>query len=248
MNHTKTSRRAPAGALAAPLLAAALLLASVPVPVRAEVSLNIGVASKYLFRGVTQTDDKAAIQGGIDYEAASGFYIGTWASNVDFDGAGYELDVYLGFATEFDNGLGLDVGYLYYGYPDASPDDIDFGEIYASVSFGPFSGGLAYTIHSDNDDGLFDSGDLYFHAGVDFELPADLALGLRAGYYDFTNDGKPGVGDANYWHLGASLSREFESLGEISFNLEYADIASTDALGSPNSKDPKVWVGWTLSF
>lgn len=248
MKYTKTARRAPASALAAPLLLGALLLASVPMTARAELSFNVGVASNYLFRGVTQTDDNAAIQGGIDYEAPSGFYIGTWASNVDFDGAGYELDVYLGFAAELDNGLGFDVGYLYYGYPDASPDDIDFGEIYASISYGPFSGGLAYTIHSDNDGDLFDSGDLYYHAGLDFELPADLALGLQLGYYDFKNDGKPGIGDANYWHIGASLSREFESLGEISFNVEYADISSSDALGSPNSKDPKVWVGWVLSF
>ena len=248
MKHTNTASRAPVGALAAPLLMGVLLLAAVPMTARAELSLNIGVASNYLFRGVTQTDDKAAIQGGIDYEAPSGFYIGTWASNVDFDGAGYELDLYLGFATELDNGLGFDVGYLYYGYPDASPDDIAFGEIYGSISFGPFTGGLAYTIHSDNDGDLFDSGDLYFHAGLEFELPADLALGLKLGYYDFKNDGKPDVGDANYWHIGASLSREFESLGEISFNVEYADISSSDALGSPNSKDPKVWVGWTLTF
>ncbi len=248
MKYTHTAKRAPAGALATPLLVGALLLAAAPMTARAELSFNIGVASNYLFRGVTQTEDNAAIQGGIDYEAPSGFYIGTWASNVDFDGAGYELDVYLGFAAELDNGLGFDVGYLYYGYPDASPDDIDFGEIYASISYGPFSGGLAYTIHSDNDDGLFDTGDLYFHAGLDFELPADLGLGLVVGYYDFKNDGKPGVGDANYWHVGASLSRAFESLGEISFNVEYADISSSDALGSPNSKDPKVWVGWVLTF
>lgn len=248
MKTTKTMTCSSKSAWTAPLLAGALLLGTAPLSAQAEVSFNIGVASNYLFRGVTQTDDNAAIQGGIDYEADSGFYIGTWASNVDFDGAGYELDLYLGFATELDNGLGFDVGYLYYAYPDAAPDDIDFSEIYASISYGPFSGGLAYTVTSDNDDGLFDKGDLYFHVGLDFELPADLGLGLTAGYYDFKNDGKPGVGDANYWHLGVSLSREFDVVGEISFNVEYADISSSDALGSPNSKDPKVWVGWTLSF
>jgi uncharacterized protein (TIGR02001 family) len=231
-----------------PLLAGVLLMAAIPVTSQAEITFNTGVVSNYLFRGVTQTDDRAAVQGGIDYEAGSGFYAGTWASNIDFDGAGYELDLYLGFATELDNGLGLDIGYVYYAYPDATPDGIDFGEIYASISFGALSGGLAYTVHSDNKDDLFDTGDLYLHVGVDFELPADLSLGLVAGYYDFKNDGKPWIGDASYMHLGASLSRELEALGEISFNVDYADISSSDALGSPNSKDPKVWVGWTLSF
>ncbi len=248
MKTTLSRLRAPGSALTTSMLVGALLLGSVPIVSQAEVSFNVGVASNYLFRGVTQTDDKAAIQGGIDFEADSGFYLGTWASNVDFDGAGYELDLYLGFASELDNGLGFDVGYVYYAYPDANPDDIDFGEVYATISYGSFSGGLAYTIHSDNDDDLFDTGDVYFHLGLEFDLPADLGLGLMAGYYDFKNDGKLGVGDANYWHLGASLSRAFDVVGEISFNVEYADISSSDALGSPNSKDPKVWVGWTLDF
>jgi len=241
--HFRSLRR-----LSAPVLAFGLFLTLVPAHGQAEVSFNVGVASNYLFRGVTQTDDGPAIQGGIDFEADSGFYIGTWASNVDFDGAGYELDLYLGFATELDNGLGLDFGYLYYAYPDAAPDDIDFSEIYATLSYGPLSGGVAYTIHSDNDGDLFDSGDVYYHLGVDLELPAQLLLGLTVGYYDFTNDGKIGVGDANYWHFAANLGRQLESLGEITFNVEYADIKRSDALGSPNSKDPKVWVGWALSF
>lgn len=235
------------GTAAIPLLAFGLLMAALPSNGQAQVDLNVGVASNYLFRGVTQTDDAAAVQGGIDYAADSGFYVGTWASNVDFDGAGYEVDLYLGFATELDNGLGVDVGYLYYAYPDAS-SDIDFGEVYASLSYGLVSGGLAYTVNSDNDGGLFDEGDIYYHLGVDLPLPAELSLGLTVGFYDFTNDGDFGIGDANYWHLGASLAREIESMGEISFNVEYADIDRTDALGSSNSSDPKVWVGWSLSF
>ncbi len=230
----------------APIVAGLLALA--PWPALAEVSFNVGVASNYLFRGVTQTDDGAAIQGGIDFEAANGFYIGTWASNVDFDGAGYELDLYLGYAVEFDGGLGLDVGYLYYAYPDANPDDIDFSEVYLELSYGALSGGVAYTVHGDNNGGLFDNGDLYYHIGADLPLPASVTLGLKAGYYRFKNDGKPDVGDANYWHLGASLAREVGDFGEISLNLEYADIKESAALGSPNAKDPKVWVGWTLSF
>lgn len=67
--------------------------------VSADVSTNIAVVSNYLFRGVTQTDGSPAVQGGIDFEHASGFYAGTWASNVDFgDEISYELDLYAGFA------------------------------------------------------------------------------------------------------------------------------------------------------
>ena len=54
---------------------------------QAELSANIGVASNYYFRGITQTDDGAAVSGGIDYNHESGFYVGTWMSNIDFTSA-----------------------------------------------------------------------------------------------------------------------------------------------------------------
>lgn len=45
---------------------------------------NLTLASQYVFRGLTQTDGKAALQGGFDYSHANGFYIGTWLSNVSW--------------------------------------------------------------------------------------------------------------------------------------------------------------------
>ena len=78
---------------------------------------NIGVTSNYLFRGVTQTGDGAAVQGGLDYGHESGLYVGTWTSNVNFAG-GTELDVYGGFSGESGD-LGYDVGVTGYLYPEA---------------------------------------------------------------------------------------------------------------------------------
>ena len=48
-------------------------------------SANIGAVSNYMWRGVTQTGDQPAVQGGLDVAHESGFYAGTWLSNVDFD-------------------------------------------------------------------------------------------------------------------------------------------------------------------
>ncbi len=50
----------------------------------AELSANAAVTSNYIWRGVTQTADQAAGQGGIDWGHDSGLYAGTWVSNVDF--------------------------------------------------------------------------------------------------------------------------------------------------------------------
>src|SRR5450759_2863878 len=45
---------------------------------------NVGLVSQYIFRGLTQTNGDPAIQGGADYSHASGFYAGTWLSNISW--------------------------------------------------------------------------------------------------------------------------------------------------------------------
>jgi uncharacterized protein (TIGR02001 family) len=55
---------------------------------------NVGLFSQYIFRGLNQTNEDFALQGGFDYAYNFGpasFYIGTWASNVSWlvDGAQY---------------------------------------------------------------------------------------------------------------------------------------------------------------
>ena len=104
-----------------------------------EWSANASMTSNYIWRGLTQTENEAAVQGGIDYAGDSGFYVGTWASNVNY-GAGdvysYEHDIYAGFA--FDTGdISWDVGYLYYNYDKEA--EFDFSEVYLGVGIGNFS-------------------------------------------------------------------------------------------------------------
>ena len=47
-------------------------------------SYNVGLFSQYIFRGLTQTNNKPALQGGFDVNHKSGLYIGGWASNVSW--------------------------------------------------------------------------------------------------------------------------------------------------------------------
>jgi len=103
------------------LLAAAMLATSSAT--FAEISANVTLASDYVFRGLSQTDNQIAIQGGFDYAWDNGIYVGTWASNVDpdfFNGMGHdpqtEVDLYVGYSGEY-NDFGYDVGYLRYQYP-----------------------------------------------------------------------------------------------------------------------------------
>lgn len=125
-------------------VSAALLLAAGAAAAQ-DVSFNAAVASDYVFRGFSQTDEEAALQAGVDATVGS-FYVGGWASNVDFgDDTDAEIDIYGGYRTEA-AGFALDfgvVGYFYTGAPSAA--DYDYVEFKAAASraIGPVTAGVA---------------------------------------------------------------------------------------------------------
>ena len=105
-------------------------------------SANVGLYSDYIFRGYTQTQNNPALQGGMDVEHSSGFYAGTWASNVEWTTQGtmnensLEVDVYGGYALEL-AGVGVDVGVLQYLYPGDQSNtvaDANATELYVAIS------------------------------------------------------------------------------------------------------------------
>jgi len=116
-------------------------------------SYNVGLFSQYIFRGLTQTNNKPALQGGFDVSHKSGLYIGGWASNVSWlrdnagtstaplynSGGSLEIDLYGGFKTEV-QGVGIDLGALQYYYPgslnNAVYDKANTTELYGALSYG----------------------------------------------------------------------------------------------------------------
>jgi uncharacterized protein (TIGR02001 family) len=98
----------------------------------AEWSANVGVMSDYHFRGIQQTESASA-NGGVDFESG-GFYLGAWTAEVE---DGLEIDLYGGYGMEFDNGIGLSVGYTTYQYTgdfDSEYNEFNFGASYGMVS------------------------------------------------------------------------------------------------------------------
>ncbi len=132
----------PAAAFAEDAAAPAAAAAPAPSPFTG----NVMLASEYLYRGIAQTNGKLAIQGGFDYAHPSGFYVGTWGSNISWlsDGTGIsapiELDVYGGYKNSFAGGdWNYDVGVLTYNYPGtypaAYPAKPDTTEIYGLIGW-----------------------------------------------------------------------------------------------------------------
>ncbi len=106
------------------ILIGCLLLAALPAGA-ADLTANAGINSEYIFRGIPQSDGKAAAQAGLDLEA-SGFYLGTWGSTVD-DGDsstndGLEVDLYAGYDFKVGE-LALGIGSTFYTYTDDFDDD-----------------------------------------------------------------------------------------------------------------------------
>ena len=237
-------------------LVAAALVATAGVA-QADLSANIAASSDYLFRGVSQTGSSAAVSGGIDYTQDSGFYAGTWISNIDFGSASpkadEEVDLYAGFGGDLgDSGLGYDVGVIYYYYPGAGGDiqggDLDYSEVNGSLSFGPLTGSVAYTFWGEaNDPAPFHDGDLYYKLSADlpFEYQGFTSSAF-IGRYDFTDDGsnKLAANDLSYTHWGVSVSKDAGDFGSVSVNYEQVDDAN-DLVSDDN---PNLWLGWSKDF
>lgn len=204
----------------------------------ADLSGNAAITSNYIWRGVSQSADLAAGQGGIDWSDGSGVYAGTWVSNLS--GGGYEMDVYAGLAGESGD-ISYDLGVITYQYP--TTPNINFTEVYVSGTISAFTVGAALTIDaaSDNEDAPFDSGDLYLNGSFDFAA-GKSDVSVYAGAYMFDSDGEASIGgaDADYIHFGASISKD-----GFTFAVDKNDIDSGDALDFNNNDDA---VRFTASY
>ncbi|TKB56560.1 TorF family putative porin [Ferrimonas aestuarii] len=202
----------------------------------AALDANVGLTSNYLFRGLTQTDDGVALQGGIDYSHDSGIYVGTWASNVDFgDDTSYEIDFYGGYAGAAGE-LSYDLGYVYYAYPDAGANgesaDIDFGEAYLHLGWKYVGVSIIYATNTDDGAEAYDSA-LYYEGNFNYPISDSLSVGIAVGQQDFDKDNAE-----DYLNYNLSLTKTTE-LGDITFMVSDTDL---------DNDDPKVIIGWGYAF
>jgi uncharacterized protein (TIGR02001 family) len=179
----------------------------------AEFSATVTGISDYDFRGASQTKTDPAIQGSVDYAHESGWYIGAWATNVDFgDNTDYEIDLYTGFSGETGNGMGWDAGLIYYTYEDS---DLNYPEIYGGLSYSWFSGKLYYS----NDFAASDESAWYLTGDASFPLPANVSLNLHLGYNfgDFWD-----AIDSDYLDYSVGVGY---TLGHFDLSLKYVDTS-----------------------
>lgn len=193
---------------------------------------NLALTSNYIFRGISQTQGKPAVQGGFDYSHSSGLYVGTWASNVGWvsatDGTyepfkrnnSLEVDVYGGYKGTFADDFSYDLGVLTYIYPgDKTPGAIDTNstEVYAAIGWKFITLKYNYAVSSHlfgwtdpADTSKKTRGSGYLDLTANYDLGNGWGINAHVGHQDIKN-----YGDASYtdWKLGATKDVGFGVFG-----------------------------------
>jgi uncharacterized protein (TIGR02001 family) len=196
-----------------------------------DVSMNAGIVSNYLFRGISQSGNSGAMQGGMDIKHSSGAYVGTWMSSLG-GWANVEQDLYAGYGYNVTPDTALDLHVIKYTYPGASTDD--YIETHLGVTeSNMLAKGDSATVGADySGDVLGDGTTWNYSAAYSYPLPMDVSLSGTVGYYDFkkTDAGTKYWGSKEaytYWNLGVS-----KKMVGITWSLSYNDtnLSGSDCL------------------
>lgn len=210
------------GLLAASILATSAFVAAPAAAQDIELSGNVALTTDYRFRGVSFTDGDIALQGGIDAALPSGFYVGTWASNISGDPVfgELELDLYGGWAGDV-GGVSLDASLYYYVYPTGDiPGDTDYFEPNASIgtTLGPVGATLGVAYAWDQA-ALGDEDNFYVYTDFEVGIPdTPVSLSAHLGYTDgvFATQAD---GTSLDWGVGAS----YAVTDALSLGVNYVD-------------------------
>jgi uncharacterized protein (TIGR02001 family) len=216
--------------------AASVAMSGAAMAEELKLSYNAGVASDYIFRGISNTNTNGQVFGGIDATYGIG-YAGVWTSNVDFGTSNpdQEVDLYAGVKPTV-GAVSLDLGVIYYGYlkdkaPEtngqtAFPGSFSYVEVKAAAStaVGPGTVGAAvyYSPEFPGKGGEALYYELNGSAPLGEKLTLSGALGRQevdaATYYG-------GVTDSyTTWNLGVTAA----ITDHVSADVRYSDTDQSD--------------------
>jgi uncharacterized protein (TIGR02001 family) len=202
------------------------------------ISGGISLVSDYRFRGVSLSGEDFAVQPTITVSHESGFYAGVWGSNLD-DTPVYgevEVDLYAGYNTDIAEGTNLDVGLIYYWYPDgtnaAGPSDYFETIVKLGHDIGPVTatGTVGY---SWSQAALGDNDNLYLGLGLSTSIPeTPITLVGSIGYTDGALGALASGGNYLDWSLGADVAVGPATVGVryIDTDIEKIGIPAADTL------------------
>ncbi|MDX2288960.1 MAG: TorF family putative porin [Hyphomicrobiaceae bacterium] len=191
-------------------------------------SVNGGIMSDYVFRGVSQNDEDPSIFVGADVGYGI-FYAGIWAAEVSetFVASNAEIDLYAGIKPVL-GPVTFDLGVIYYAYNDqnAGPVNVDYVELKLGASMSPFENATIGGNFFFSPDYTFETGEVYTVEGyASYTLPqmwiftpsVSALVGYQTGEDDIYETFN-GFDEYVYWNAGFTLAVE-----KLSFDFRYWD-------------------------
>jgi uncharacterized protein (TIGR02001 family) len=208
---------------------------------------NVGLVSDYLYRGISQSGAKPAIQGGFDYAHSSGLYAGVWGSSISWLGdagvattAGLELDTYAGYKGAMSD-VSYDVGFLRYNYPGtyvAGAVKADTNEIYGALTYSIVTAKYSYALGDTF--GVPDAkGTGYLDLSASYALAdTGVTLGAHYGKQSFSGSSAKymaaiAAGTPTYTDYKLSVTKDFS--GYVA-GLAYSNTNASAFYTSPQNK------------
>ncbi len=232
--YVKTKKSAPA------VVSATSKSSGLPV-----FSGTFDITSNYIYRGISNSNNSPAVQGGLTATFIKGFYVSTWGSNVDFldrDGntVTFELDTSAGIANKIGENFNYDLHIVRYNYPNAN-----------RAAYSEFMGGLGYrylTGYIGYSTNVFASGKsgTYYNIGAKYPISYqgpiwnNIALTGGIGYYDLPES----AGLLSYADYNLGISK---TIGIYNLALQWTDT-NRHSVDAYNLKDSKIVGTVTVSF
>lgn len=140
------------------------------------LSGTFDLTSNYIFRGVSQSANLPAVQGGLTYSFPIGLYLNAWGSNVRFPGtdASVELDTIIGWGGKlFHDELSWDVNADRYNYPGER--HLNYNEINTLFNYKFLQLGVSYSgnIYNTHQTGI------YYNGGINYDVPPQYIFNVE---------------------------------------------------------------------
>lgn len=219
---------------------------------------NIAVTSDYVFRGLTQTWQGIAVQGGGELALRDGFAFGFWGSSISdktYPGAALELDLYASYGAAINDNWSWRAGLYSYWYPQGNLHDVGL----ASRSFNTLEANGALTwkwltlkySHAltdyfgiDTEQGYRSDSKGTGYLQLDAAIPLNplWSLALHAAHTDVSTElAVPfanGAKTPDYFDFGATVKYQFATHWSASLGATYADdkafYGRTTSFENPN--------------
>lgn len=164
------------------------------------LSGSMAFTTNYVFRGLSQTENLPAVQGGLTYTFPIGLYLNMWGSNVKFPNttATIEIDTIAGIHRTVGENFTYDINLARYNYNGASA--LSYNELNGVFNYYFVQAGFGYSSNVYN---AHTSG-LYLNGGVNYEIPQKFAFNLQnvtllalIGRYQLGDNAGPSYTDYN---------------------------------------------------